>query len=90
MDEEKEILTYREKIEELTDNIDDDYLLGYSEAILNLLGEFTNGKCDDCPFSYEVESCSPDFTYPEYSLKCSLNECWIDSIKKLLCKKLVR
>ena len=58
-----EIEDYRKKIEELTENLDDDSLLGYSEAILNILGEFTNGQCADCPFSYEVESYSPDFMY---------------------------
>lgn len=58
---------YHKKIEELTEklnskmlSLDDDFLLGYSEAILNILGEFTNGQCADCPFSYEVESYSPD------------------------------
>lgn len=65
-----EIENYRKKIEELTENLDDDFLLGYSEAVLNILGEFTNGQCADCPFSYEVESYSPDFVYPEYDLKC--------------------
>lgn len=83
MTQEKDIETYRKKIEKLTEDIDDDYLLGYSEAILNLLGEFTNGQCADCPFSYEIECPSPDFIYPEYDLKCSLDECWIDTVKKL-------
>src|SRR3990167_6363476 len=58
-----EIEDYRKKIEELAENLDDNFLLGYSEAILNILGEFTNGQCADCPFSYEVESYSPDFIY---------------------------
>lgn len=83
-----EIEDYSKKIEELTENLDDNFLLGYSEAILNILGKFTNGQCDDCPFSYEVESYSPDFTYPEYYLKCKLDNCWIDTVKTLiLCKE---
>ncbi len=79
-----EIENYRKKIEELTENLDDDFLLGYSEAVLNILGEFTNGQCADCPFSYEVESYSPDFVYPEYDLKCKFDNCWIDTIKTLI------
>lgn len=79
-----EIGYYRKKIKELTEDLDDDSLLGYSEAILNLLGEFTNGQCADCPFSYEVESYNPDFIYPEYDLKCKLDECWIDTVKTLI------
>lgn len=75
---------YRKNIDELTKDLDDDSLLGYSEAILNLLGEFTNGQCTDCPFSYEVESYSPDFIYPEYDLKCKLDDCWIDAVKALI------
>lgn len=82
---------YRKKIKELTEmlnsemlSLDDNFLLGYSEAILNLLGEFTNGQCTDCPFSYEVESYSPDFIYPEYDLKCKLDDCWIDTVKTLI------
>lgn len=82
--QEKNIDIYREKINKFVENLDDNFLLGYSEAILNLLGEFTNGQCSDCPFSHEVESYSPDFIYPEYDLKCRFDECWIDSIKKLL------
>lgn len=82
---------YRKKIKELTEmlnsemlSLDDNFLLGYSEAILNLLDEFTNGQCTDCPFSYEVESYSPDFIYPEYDLKCKLDDCWIDTVKTLI------
>lgn len=83
----KEILAYRKKIDDLTEDIDDNFLLGYSEAILNLLGEFNNGQCTDCPFSYEVEYYAIDFIYPECDLKCRLDECWIDRVKKLLCGK---
>lgn len=79
-----DIEDYRKKIDELIENLDDNFLLGYSEAILNLLGEFTNGQCTDCPFSYEVESYSPDFIYPEYDLKCKLDDCWIDVVKTLI------
>ncbi len=86
-----DIEDYRKKIEKLTEtlngemlSLDDNFLLGYSEAILNLLGEFTNGQCADCPFSYEVESYSPDFIYPEYDLKCKLDNCWIDAVKTLI------
>lgn len=79
-----EIEDYRTKIECLTENLDDDFLLGYSEAILNILGGFTNGQCDDCPFSYEVEGYGIDSTYPEYDLKCKLNDCWIDTAKTLI------
>jgi len=75
---------YRKKIEDLTGNLDDDYLLGYSEAILNILDIFTNGKCEDCPFSFESEYHCSDFIYPEYDLKCKLDECWTDTVKKLL------
>lgn len=78
-DNQQKIVIYKEKIEKLTENIDDDFLLGYSEAILNILGEFTNGQCTDCPFSYEI-------IYPEYDLKCRLDECWIDTVKKLFSK----
>ncbi len=59
-----------------TDDIDDNFLLGYSEAILNMLGEFSDGECSQCPFSYEVETPAPDFIYPEIDLRCSLEECW--------------
>lgn len=79
-----EIEDYRKKIEELAENLDDNFLLGYYEAILNILGKFTNGQCADCPFSYEVESYSPDFIYPEYDLKCRLNNCWINTVKTLI------
>lgn len=79
---EKEIEEYGKKIEELTNNLEDDNLLGYSEAILNLLGIFTNGQCEDCPFSYETEYYCSDFIYPEYYLKCKLDKCWIDTVKK--------
>ena len=87
MTQEKDIETYRQEIEKLieklTDNLDDNFLLGYSEAVLNLLGEFTNGQCSDCPFSYEVESYSYDLIYPECDIKCRLDVCWIDTAKKL-------
>ena len=79
-----EIEDYRKKIEELTENLDDNFLLGYSQAVLNILGQFTNGQCTDCPFSYETESYNPDFIYPEYDLKCELDNCWIDSVKTLI------
>jgi hypothetical protein len=79
---------HRKKIDELTEtldskmlSLDDNFLLGYSEAILNILCEFTNGQCADCPFSYDIESYSPDFIYPEYDLKCKLDNCWIDTVK---------
>lgn len=83
MTKEEDIIAYRQKIEKLTENLDDNLLLGYSEAILNLLGEFTNGQCSDCPLSYEIECYSPDFIYPEIDLRCRLDECWIDTVKKL-------
>lgn len=79
-----EIEDYRKKIEGLTEKLrqysakteycflDDNFLLEYSKAVLNILGEFTNGHC---PFSYETESYSPDFIYPEYDLKCKLDDC---------------
>jgi hypothetical protein len=86
VDRDKEMSIYLEKLDKLTNDIDDNYLLGYYEAILNILGEFSDGQCTDCIFSYEVESYNPDFIYPEIDLKCRLDECWIDSIKKLLCK----
>ncbi len=73
----EKIEDYRKKIELLTQDLDDDFLLGYSEAILNILGEFTNGRCSDCPFSYEVE----------YDLKCKLDKCWIDTVKEIICSK---
>lgn len=79
-----EIEDFRKKIEELTENLGDDFLLGYSEAVLNILGEFTNGPCDDCPFSDEIEIYSPDFIYPEYDLKCKLDNCWIYTVKTLI------
>ena len=50
----------------------DDYKIGYTEAILNLAGEFTNGRCEDCPY---------------HDLTCFLKECWIDRIKKLIYKE---
>lgn len=78
-----EIEDYRKKIEELTKDLDDDFLLGYSEAILNILREFMNGQCAYCPFSYEVESYNQDFN-PEYDLECKLDNCWIDTIKTLI------
>lgn len=78
------IKDYIKKIEEITENLDDNYLLGYSEAILNILGEFSNGQCTDCPFSYEIEDYSLDFVYPEYDIKCKFDNCWIDDVKKLI------
>lgn len=36
---------FRKKINDLIIDSDDNFLLGYSEAILNLLGEFSNGQC---------------------------------------------
>jgi hypothetical protein len=80
---ENEIEKYGKKIQKLTDHLDDNSLLGYSEAILNLLGIFTNDRCEDCPFSFEPVYYHPDFIYPEYDLKCKLEKCWIDSIKEL-------
>ena len=77
----EKIEDYREKIELLTQDLDDNFLLGYSEAILNLLGKFTSGQCEDCPFSYEVEYYNSDFVYPEYDTMCKLEKCWIDAVK---------
>lgn len=83
----KDMLEYAEKIDKETENIDDNFLLGYSEAILNLLGKFSNGECTDCPFSYEEEVYyCPDFIYPEIGVKCRLEKCWIDEVKKLIRK----
>ena len=74
---------YLEKIESLTRDLDDNFLLGYSEAILNILGKFTNGQCEDCPVSYEVEYYNSDFIYPEYDIRCKLDKCWIDTVKEI-------
>ena len=74
---------YIKKIESLIQDLDDDFLLGYSEAILNILGKFTNGQCGDCPFSYEVEYYNSDFIYPEYDIRCKLDKCWIDTVKEI-------
>lgn len=35
-------------------------------------------------FSYETESYIPDFIYPEYGLKCKLDDCWVDTVKILI------
>ena len=78
---------FLKEMHEETDGLDDNNLLGYAEAILNLAGEFTNGHCEECPFSGMEEIASPDFITPEYGLTCSLNECWIDRIKKLIWKE---
>jgi len=83
----KDILTYVEKIDELTNDLNDDFLLGYVEAILNILGKFDNGECEDCPFSFEDEVFCQDFIVPEIDLKCKLDECWIESVKKLIKKQ---
>lgn len=79
----RKIEEYGKKIDELSINLDDDHSLGYFEAILNLFGIFTNGECEDCPFSYDVEVYNYDFIYPEYDLKCRLDKCWIDTAKEL-------
>ncbi len=75
---------FRKKIDDLTKDLKDNFLLGYTEAIYNLLGEFSNGQCADCPFSYETEYYCPDFINPEYDLKCRLDKCWIDTVKELI------
>lgn len=79
----EKIEAYIEKIESLTQDLDDNFLLGYSEAILNILGRFTNGQCEDCPFSYEVECYNSDFIYPEHDIGCKLDKCWIDTVKEI-------
>lgn len=99
--EDKKKITQKEKAEQISKAIfagfikemqketdyDDDYKLGYAEAILNLAGEFSNGQCEDCPFSHEVECPCYDFTIPEIDLRCGLKECWIERIKKLIYKE---
>lgn len=75
----------KEKIKELPDNCD--FTNGYVEAILNLLGEYPNLQCTDCPFSDE----GMDYTYTIYGegyIICTLGateegdgKCWIEIIK---------
>jgi hypothetical protein len=80
----KKLEAYCKELEKEIDGDWDGHQLGYSEAILNLLGEFSNGQCADCPFSYEIETNSPDFITPEYGLKCSLEKCWIIAVKDII------
>lgn len=80
----KKLNAYRKVLEKEIDGDWDGHQLGYLEAILNLLGEFGNGQCADCPFSYESEFHSPDFSVPEYDLKCSLEKCWINAVKDII------
>lgn len=65
-------------------NVTDNYLLGYSEAVSNMLGEFNNGRCEDCAFCFETETTDFESCQPEAVLNCSLERCWIEEIKKII------
>lgn len=78
---------FLKEIHEQTDHEPDDWKLGYAEAILNLVGDFTNGQCEDCPFGYIISYENEEFAGFEHDMRCSLKECWIDRVKKLIWKE---
>lgn len=75
---------YYKKIEPEINDSDDNFILGYQEAVSNLLGTFNNGVCADCPFCFETSSYDFESCQPEAILHCSLDKCWIDEVKKII------
>jgi len=75
---------YLKKIESEMSDSRDDYVLGYQEAIFNLCGEYNNGHCEDCIFSYETEITDFESCQPEAVMNCSLDRCWIEEVKKII------
>lgn len=82
----EKLVAYYKKIEKELES-DDDYEIGYFEAVSNMLGNFSNGQCADCGFCYETDRYDFESGLPEASLHCCLDECWIDEVKRIIRNK---